>query len=291
MTSKPRLSVASALVLVAGVAGGCTVDVLLGFPAECDYNGARHEDTTTFVAADGCNTCTCDDGTVTCSNDPACKPRCEVGALTYAEGQSFAASDGCNTCTCQPDGTVDCTNISCGCRAEPPLCEQPPMADCYVEPLCNGSTWECDVKCPCDESPIPDCPIPPDGCAWTGPYCDGQQWTCGELTCDCVTTMPGPCKDPGIPGCWSEPWCDGFGWTCIVTCDQCLDPPPICESMSGMGCTAYPYCDPMYGWMCWEECPQPGCMEEPPVCDPLDANCYGQPICLDGAWYCETACN
>ena len=62
-------------------------------------------------AADGCNTCYCeDDGTLTCSAigcGTGPEPQCEPGS-------SVPADDGCNTCECNDDGTVGaCTEEAC----------------------------------------------------------------------------------------------------------------------------------------------------------------------------------
>ena len=93
-------------------------------------------------------------------------------------------------------------------------------------------------------------------------------------------------------GCYAQPWCDGFAWQCAVGCDPCPGAPPTdCFSRNAdIGCTAAPYCDPIYGWQCSENCGMGTCNDPQPTCDYLGPSCYGQPICLESAWYCEFVC-
>lgn len=286
----------AAITLFAAFGAGCTVDVQIGFDgAAClvvDGNGdvQRYYSGDT-VTADGCVQCSCGaDGDVTCEEQPCPKP-CDYEGTAYAEDATFAAHDGCNSCQCL-DGEVVCTEESCGCDgATVPMCA-PISPYCTSSPVCENDRWTCSEECPCDTAFPPACPQLPAGCAWTGPFCDGVSWSCGEVLCDGCQSMPESCPDPMIPGCYSDSWCDGYTWQCIVTCDQCVDPPPAdCSSMLGMGCTATPYCDPIYGWQCVDDCPSPGCNETPPVCEHMDQNCFGMPICLEDTWYCEFACN
>lgn len=61
-----------------------------------------------FLGPDGCNTCTCSEGAISCTemacNHQVCNP--------YKIGQTFPAPDGCNTCTCTDRG-VSCTEAAC----------------------------------------------------------------------------------------------------------------------------------------------------------------------------------
>ena len=66
------------------------------------------------VPSGDCNTCTCTDGEVSCS-----EMGCEAAACTYQGtrhpvGTSFPAGDGCNTCSCDDRGGVSCTLMACG---------------------------------------------------------------------------------------------------------------------------------------------------------------------------------
>lgn len=270
------------------------MDVLLGFSECTGADGKAYSAGDSAIAAgDGCNTCTCNaDGTLACT-EMACPTPCDFDGKLHQPGATFAAADGCNTCECTADGTVVCTETACPppCQGAP-LCDQPLIMGCVADPVCNpDGSWDCVVSCECGGATgIPECPAPPTGCFFTGPYCDGQQWTCGDLYCDGCQSQPDVCVDPGIAGCWAEPWCDGFNWTCIVNCDPCaMEVPPFCTPMSA-DCMSYPYCDPMYGWLCYEECPMPGCPDPPPLCESMEPNCIAQPVCIDATWYCELAC-
>jgi hypothetical protein len=81
--------------------------------AGCDYGGAQHAVGARFPDADGCNTCTCTEDGVACT-EMACAPQtCQVGDKTYAVGERFPDADGCNTCVCQPGGGLACTELFC----------------------------------------------------------------------------------------------------------------------------------------------------------------------------------
>lgn len=84
----------------------------------CSYAGLTYEHGKNFKDIDGCNTCTCTNGQVVCT-EVACvepttstKQSCNYEGKTYAHNQGFAASDGCNTCSCT-DGKVACTLLAC----------------------------------------------------------------------------------------------------------------------------------------------------------------------------------
>ena len=108
-------------------------------------------------AADGCNTCTCqDDGTLACT-EIACDPDPDPGECE--PGTSVPADDGCNTCECLDDGTIGgCTEIDC----------DPDPGDC--EP---GTTVPAD-----------------DGCNTCECLDDGTIGGCTEIACDPPDTDP-----------------------------------------------------------------------------------------------------
>ncbi len=289
------------LLLAAGAAAfsGCTVDVLFGFKA-CEQGGVEHAAGAIYTDTDGCQ--------CTCGTDGACVNRtcagtggggegggggCDYEGNVLAANDMVVSPDGCLTCTCMPDGTVVCVDRPCGpCAEAPPFCEQPLSPYCVAEAVCDLNGWVCVETCECETGMPPNCAAPPTGCYWSGPYCDEDgAWTCGDLICDGCQSAPDMCPDPMMPGCWTEPWCDGFNWECIVVCDACMmDPvPPECFATQ-QDCMAYPYCDPIYGWQCAEDCAMPGCVGAPPLCDSMDPQCFGQPVCVQGDWYCEFAC-
>jgi hypothetical protein len=85
-------------------------------PGSCNVDGVVYEDGDRDIPApDGCNTCFCEAGTLSCT-ERACPPTgmaCEVDGTTYPDGTNgIPAPDGCNTCTCI-DGDLACTRIAC----------------------------------------------------------------------------------------------------------------------------------------------------------------------------------
>lgn len=76
----------------------------------CKYNGKIYKHNASFPAKDKCNTCTCYNGAVGCTEKYCAK--CLYGGVSYKHNQSFASQDGCNTCTCK-SGTVQCSKRQC----------------------------------------------------------------------------------------------------------------------------------------------------------------------------------
>ncbi|XP_046342314.2 kielin/chordin-like protein isoform X7 [Haliotis rufescens] len=76
-----------------------------------------HNDGDSYTSLDGCNTCTCSTGILSCTNN-----LCNTGVVGacydigtnkyYSNGQIVRASDGCNTCTCSSN-KFTCTRLVC----------------------------------------------------------------------------------------------------------------------------------------------------------------------------------
>ncbi|XP_071102181.1 kielin/chordin-like protein isoform X3 [Haliotis cracherodii] len=76
-----------------------------------------HNDGDSYTSLDGCNTCTCSTGILSCTNN-----LCNTGVVGacydigtnkyYSNGQIVRASDGCNTCTCSSN-RFTCTRLVC----------------------------------------------------------------------------------------------------------------------------------------------------------------------------------
>ncbi len=130
----------------------------------------------TVPAADGCNTCSCDDdGTLACT-EIACEPDCEPGS-------TVPAGDGCNTCLCNEDGSLSCTEIGC----DPGSCEdgdEMPAGDGCNTCSCDGGDWICTtIDCgpsDCEPGTTVDAP---DGCN-TCECLDDGSLACTEIDCD-----------------------------------------------------------------------------------------------------------
>ena len=91
-----------------GAAGGGATAGAAG--SSCAYQGKSYPDGARFPASDGCNSCACQAGSVSCTL-LACTQGCQSGGQWYQPGQTFKLD--CNTCTCQVDGSVSCTEAGC----------------------------------------------------------------------------------------------------------------------------------------------------------------------------------
>jgi hypothetical protein len=78
--------------------------------ASCTYQGKTYPDGARFPASDGCNGCSCQAGSVSCTL-LGCPTGCQYQGQSYQTGQSFKVD--CNTCTCEADGSVSCTEAGC----------------------------------------------------------------------------------------------------------------------------------------------------------------------------------
>jgi hypothetical protein len=102
------------------------------------------EDGTTYAPGDDvpsgdCNTCSCTDQGIVCTEMACVDPGvCFYAGTFHSEGPSFPAEDGCNTCSCI-EGQVMCTEKACA-----PWCVVDGKT--YQE----GETWAMDCNtCEC----------------------------------------------------------------------------------------------------------------------------------------------
>nr|XP_022309729.1 von Willebrand factor C and EGF domain-containing protein-like [Crassostrea virginica] len=92
----------------------------------CSALGRRYYPGQRFVAADGCNECTClPTGQVDCTSYPCAsfatdrrhgtpgQLYCTFETIHYSRGQTFTSSDGCQQCTCGNHGRVSCQARPC----------------------------------------------------------------------------------------------------------------------------------------------------------------------------------
>lgn len=77
-------------------------------PQSCSYDGKRYASGDSFPATDGCNNCSCDDGSVECTEIGCSSSSCQYEGKTYAGGVTFNDADG-DECICNLDGSVACT--------------------------------------------------------------------------------------------------------------------------------------------------------------------------------------
>lgn len=297
---------------------GCTVDVEIGFQCE-DESGTLRDAGETFNVE--CVVCTCnDDGTISCDSSGCF---CTVDQVDVPVGTTVGAPDGCNTCSCNASGQLECTALDCACSEPAPACDLPHEGSCWYEPLCDDMfSWQCVLKCECDDQPWPTCGEPPPGCFWSGPVCVAGAWDCGDLICEepCMVEPP-ICEQPPDPSCWSEAVCwDGLGWECVVSC-SCGDPLPecppdtsaectdqgwicvpynltcgavdvVCDPSPNLDCGVYPTCNLNADWTCVESCDPAICMDPEPQCtQPAQPGCVSFGVCTSaGSWSCVDYC-
>lgn len=153
-------------------------------PATCNYNGKVYKEGESFPATDGCNTCTCTNGNVGCTKK-ACPTTCRYNGKEYKEGESFSAGDGCNSCKCEKGGQVVCTTAVCGCTYDG---KQYPEGSSF--PAGDGcNTCSCkNGSAFCSKRPCQACGSRGLSPCPSGQYCD-QPNHCG------ATDIPGVCKE------------------------------------------------------------------------------------------------
>lgn len=257
-------------------------------------------------APDGCNTCTCSDGTWACT-EKACVETCEDGDTKGSgcnacvcqagdwsctlqlcpppgdecfEGEEKDAEDGCNTCSCS-DGKWVCTKRAC----IDPVCEDgdtKPSGDGCNTCECDGGEWSCTERtCLLQECEDGSRKMGNDGCTCD---CVDQRWLCPEGECNEQCT-PGEAILAG-DGC-NTCTCgdDGrFGTCTLLSCSQCL--PGQVKPMDD-GCNT---CSCSLGyWACTNRvCPELKCQDGDS--EPSGDGCNSC-SCSQGYWICtDRAC-
>lgn len=210
---------------------------------QCALEGQR-----TF-ASDGCNTCTCSNGTWACT---ATVCACEPGTTT---------SDGCNTCTCTDDRQLACTDRACPpaeCPAPVPTSSACPAVIVYAKDPATGLCCEYGDACR----------VPPGMTVYaTLALCQG-------------TTMCVPGRiDLVAGGCCV---CDSMGSLVCMTRDECPDGgrgSVQCGGQFGSTCTDAEYCAYVAGEMCGATGATSVCLPRASACpenyDPV-CGCDGQ---------------
>lgn len=83
----------------------------------CDYEGTSIPHGTKFPAVDGCNTCSCQDGSLACTEIGCTTPTesaCILDGKVYESGSSNVPDpESCNSCTCDNGKITSCTEIGC----------------------------------------------------------------------------------------------------------------------------------------------------------------------------------
>lgn len=116
----------------------------------CTYEGKTYADGEQFPAGDGCNTCSCDEGTIGCTLI-GCNPNnaasCKVGGVVYPHGANNIQDPfSCNKCSCNAGGLA-CTEIGCTTPCPPGTTPGTTCAQCGPTDACEIVEHACLSQC------------------------------------------------------------------------------------------------------------------------------------------------
>ncbi len=208
------------------------VVVLTGFVmTACDKDGKKeetpacegHELGDEWPAEDGCNTCTCQAGGVSCTT-LECSTTCEGG---QEPGDSWPAEDGCNTCSCMEDLTVACTAMAC-------------VDTCEGGHL-PGETWDapdgCN-SCECTEDLVISCTTLacPEACE--DGHLVGDTWDAADgcNTCTCTEDLVIACTQMACVDTCEDGHLVGDTWDAEDGCNTCTCTEDLTIACTEMAC-------------------------------------------------------
>ncbi|HEX2873002.1 MAG TPA: hypothetical protein VHP33_17190 [Polyangiaceae bacterium] len=91
-----------------GNSGGSGVGGSGTKPRDCEVNGNTYKNGTSFKTPDGCNSCSCEDGEVSCTLRGCSVASCSYDGETYDVGEEFTTADG-SVCVCASNDSIECT--------------------------------------------------------------------------------------------------------------------------------------------------------------------------------------
>jgi len=237
--------------------------------AGCTHGGRHFDVGDSFPAGDGCNTCSCTEEGVACT-EMGCgvggsvgtggtggTGTCVYSGSVYYPGESFPAGDGCNSCTCSEDGSVSCTRLACkGCFYNGSMYE--PGQGFPAGDGCNGCTCGEDGSVFCTQAYCLTCTY--EGQTYAAgasfPALDG----CNTCTCyeggavGCTTMACLPC-DPEAE--WYREYVATSASQCALIDYVCPENTTYFGNDCGCGCQQDRSCPE------WFDC------MDPAVCDPV----------------------
>jgi len=197
----------------------------------CIHDGQSYPIGEEFPASDGCNSCSCTEDGVLCTEIGCGSPpnTCEWDGTTYDIGEEFRTADGCNSCSCTEDG-VACTTIDCStCDYEGTIYqigEEFPASDGCNSCSCTEDGVLCtEIGC-----------VPPTTCEYDGTTYDiGEEFPAGDGCNSCSCTEDGvACTDIGCTTCEYDGTTYDIGEEFPATdgCNSCT-----CAENGGVLCT------------------------------------------------------
>jgi pacifastin inhibitor LCMII len=188
-----------------GVSGGSSAGVA---GTSCAYQGKTYAEGARFPAEDGCNSCACQAGSISCTQI-GCTPVCQSGGQSYKPGQSFKVD--CNTCTCQAGGGLTCTAIACQDQ-----CSR--LQDQYAAALSKAKS--CDPlqpnQCTMQVSSRVDCGCSTPVNASNTPALNELSKLSQNLPPACISPCP-PCLSPGPATCTPGGTCENAPYRPVET--------------------------------------------------------------------------
>lgn len=185
-----------------------------------------------WTAADGCNTCTCEEQGASCTEMACPEETCEDGHLP---GDSWDAEDGCNTCTCMGDLSVACTLMACVNSCD----DGHLVGETWdAEDGCNSCTCMADLNIACTAMACVE--------ACDDGHLVGESWDAedGCNTCTCTEDFAIACTEMACIEACADGHLVGESWdaddgcnTCTCTedlqiaCTKIACPPKSCEDL------------------------------------------------------------